>query len=143
VCKGSQGAEHAVPRPPVTNGHAKLIGIPQRLHSVVSNYVSHVSWLLDCHELWDKADGILHTYPRELASTFTYLHSLLAPAANASALHAVSHVINSYRRWTVLCHRFILIKMLLMTLTTQKFGLSIYFRLLICMTFSYVQNMSI
>ena len=54
-----------MPRPPVTNGHTKLVALPQRVHSIIVNYVSHISYLQDCHEFWDKADGIVHTSPGE------------------------------------------------------------------------------
>jgi len=49
----------------VTNGHGKLIGLSQRIHSVIVSYVGHVSYLQDCHELWDKADAIVDTNPCE------------------------------------------------------------------------------
>jgi len=54
-----------MPRPPVTNGHTKLVTLPQRVHSIIVNYVSHISYLQDCHEFWDKADSIVHTSPGE------------------------------------------------------------------------------
>jgi len=54
-----------LPRPPVTNGHAKLVALPQHIHSVIVNYVSHVSYLQDGHEFWDKADSIVDTNPSE------------------------------------------------------------------------------
>jgi len=65
LCQGSQGNEHALSRPAVTNGHGKLVALPQRVHSIIVNYVSHVSYLQDCHEFWDKADSIVQTNPSE------------------------------------------------------------------------------
>ena len=59
--QGSGNGDHRLTNGSLTAGSSmsspSTVSLPQRIHQITLNYVSHVYSLVQCHDLWEQADG--------------------------------------------------------------------------------------